>query len=64
MLVFKVEIDIIYNIYKKFIYNSDLNLYNLDLNFYFIWKIVYLIYWLLISYKLFLIKLIKFKNIS
>ena len=36
MLVFKVEIDIIYNIYKKFIYNSDLNLCNLDLNFYFI----------------------------
>ena len=36
MLVFKVEIDIIYNICKNLIFNSDLNLYNLDLNFYFI----------------------------
>ena len=34
MLVFKVEIDIIY--VKNLIFNSDLNLYNLDLNFYFI----------------------------
>ena len=36
MLVFKVEIDIIYNI-EKIIFNSDLNLCNLDLNFYFIY---------------------------
>ena len=39
MLVFKVEIDIIYNICKKFIYNSDLNLCNLDLNFFILYKL-------------------------